>query len=406
MTREIGSCRNEFPSLQRQLNGRSVVYLDGPAGTQVPISVIEAISNYYKTSNANSHGQFATADETDELLEQVRGKVAAFLGATDGSTISYGQNMTTLCYSLAKAIGRICKPGDQILITEMDHEANRGPWLSLKEFGVELIEVKMTPDGVLDYGDFASKISSKTKLVALGYASNLTGTINDVHLIRKLTKEVGAYLMIDAVHFAPHYSIDVQAIDCDFLICSAYKFYGPHVGLLYSKPGLLDRLPTDHLITQEHDAPYKIETGTLNHAAITGVGAAIDFLASFGEGSELSNQLEDAFQKITRHEFNLGKRLHDGLADIEGVMITGLPFNEMNRTPTVSFYHPKVKAEKMCKLLGEKGIFAWDGHFYAQRAVEVLGLLEKGGVTRLGVSLYTTEEEIDYTISKIKGILN
>lgn len=403
--KKLSECRTDFPSLKREHNGRPLVYLDGPAGSQIPQSVIEGISDYYKTCNANTHGQFITTNETDDLMSNVRHKMATFLGAESATDISFGQNMTTLCYSLSRAIGRTLTAGDEVLITQLDHEANWGPWLSLEQLGIVVKEVEMLPKGVLDYSDFEQKVNERTKLVAVGYASNLTGTINDVRMARQLADKVGALLVIDAVHYAPHFPIDVNDLGCDFLLCSAYKFYGPHVGVLYSKPGALDNLPTDRLITQEQTAPYLIETGTLNHAAFAGAGAAIDFIESFGEGHDKRARIVNAMTNISYHEQALGKRLYDGLLNIEGIIVKGLDFSQMNRTPTVSFYKEGITAEEICKQLGAKSICGWDGHFYAQRAVEKMGLLDKGGVTRLGVSIYTTEEEIDYTVEVIREIL-
>jgi len=400
----LSLCRQDFPSLHRMYRGRPLVYLDGPGGTQVPQPVIDAISQYYQTSNANTHGQFITSQETDALMQHVRTGVADFLGAEGPESISFGQNMTTLCFSLSQALARTFSPGDEIVITELDHEANRGPWLALKEQGLVVKEVKMTAPGVLDYDDFRRKVTDKTKVVAVGYASNLTGTVNDLATARKLTSNVGAYLVIDAVHYAPHFSLDVQRIDCDFLLCSAYKFYGPHVGILYSKPGLLDQLPTNRLVTQEQQAPYLIETGTLNHAAIAGVGAAIRYLASFGQGASLREQLIDAFARISEHERARGQQLYEGLSSLEGVEIKGLDFTSGPRTPTLSFFKEGITAEEICAQLGKRSVIGWDGHFYAWKAVEAMGLLDKGGVTRLGVSLYTTEEEIDYTLAMLRTI--
>ena len=400
----LSHCRQDFPSLHRMYCGRPLVYLDGPGGTQVPQPVIDAISQYYRTSNANTHGQFITSQETDTLLHRVRSELADFLGAESPETISFGQNMTTLCFSLSQALARTFSPGDEIVITELDHEANRGPWLALKEQGLTVKEVKLAPPGVLDYDDFRRKVTDKTKVVAVGYASNLTGTVNDLDMARELASAVGAYLVVDAVHYAPHFSLDVQHVDCDFLLCSAYKFYGPHVGILYSKPGLLDQLPTNRLITQEQQAPYLIETGTLNHAAIAGVGAAIRYLADFGRGNSLREQLIDAFTRISEHERARGQQLYEGLSSLKGVEIKGLDFTSGLRTPTLSFFKEGTTSEEICAQLGERSVIGWDGHFYARKAIETMGLLDKGGVTRLGVSLYTTEEEIAYTLEVLRAM--
>jgi len=216
----------QFPALKRQEDGKSFVFLDGPAGTQVPQSVIDAISSYYQNSNANAHGAFITTQETDQILDDTRRKIATFLGAEGPHTISYGPNMTSLNFSLSRAMGRILQAGDEILITQLDHEANRGPWLALREQGIIVKEIPLLPEGVLDYEAFEDLLSHRTRLVAMGWASNILGTINQIRKVRALSHKVGAWLLIDAVHYAPHFSIDVQKIGCDFLLCSAYKFYG------------------------------------------------------------------------------------------------------------------------------------------------------------------------------------
>lgn len=396
--------RSHFPALQRTANGRPYIYMDGPAGVQIPQSVIDAVSNYYAHSNANTHGVFVTSRETDEILDGVRERMADFLGAEGPETISLGQNMTTLNFMLSRAIVRTLQPGDEILITQLDHEGNRGPWLSLRERGIIVREVTLKQEGVLDYEDFASKINERTRLVAMGYSSNILGTVNDIALIRRLTHQVGAWLLIDAVHAAPHFSIDVQAMGCDFLLCSGYKFYGPHVGILYSRPGLLDRLQPDRLRTAYQHAPYSIETGTLNHAAIAGVGAAVDFIAQLGTGETRRQQLVTAMHRIQQHELELVTRLYYGLKKIQGVHIYGLPVEHVMRAPTLAIGVHALRPEAVCEKLAEAHIFAWDGHFYAIRATEVLGLLEKGGVTRLGISLYTTQEEVDAVIAEFAKI--
>lgn len=396
------STRESFPSLSRFHNEKPLIYLDGPGGTQVPEQVIDAIAGYYQKSNANTHGAFITTQETDAVMTAVREKMATFLGATGPETISLGQNMTTLNYSLSRAIGRALQPGDEVLITQLDHEANRGPWLTLRDVGIRVREVTLLPNGTLDYEDFEQKVNENTRLVCMGMSSNAIGTVNDFKRIRELTYKVGAWLLLDAVHYAPHFSIDVQAIGCDFLVCSAYKFYGPHVGILYSKPGLLDRLPTDRLRTTDQFAPYSIETGTLNHAAMAGVSAAIDFLASLGKGKNMREKLVDAYDKISQHEFALASALHAGLKSMKKVKVVGQGFSSLSRTPTVSFTVEGKTPEQICKALAEENICAWDGHFYAVRAMEVLGLLERGGVTRLGISLYNTEKEIEQVLKKLK----
>jgi cysteine desulfurase family protein (TIGR01976 family) len=393
-----------FPSLSRLHNEQPLIFLDGPAGTQVPTSVIESISNYYKTSNSNAHGHFILTQETDQIIESTRAKVATFLGAEGGHTISFGQNMTSLNFALSRAIAPTLNPGDEIVITQLDHESNRAPWLHLRSQGVKVREVKLKADGLLDYKDFAEKINENTRLVAMGWASNIFGTINDVIKIRKLSHQVGALLLLDAVHYAPHLSIDVQAIGCDFLLCSAYKFYGPHVGLLYCKPGLLDRLQPYRLRTAYQHAPYSIETGTLNHAAIAGVKASIEFIETFGNGANERLRLVNALQNIHQHEINLARQLYDGLSSIKKVKIYGPPMDSIQRAPTLSFLYKGESSTSIGKYLAKHNICTWSGHFYAIKATEVLGLAEKGGVTRMGISLYNTEEDIAQTIEVMRQL--
>lgn len=401
----LKTCRQDFPSLTRSHRDRNLVYLDGPGGTQVPEQVIEAISHYYKNSNSNTHGTFVTTEETDRIIAQAREKMAAFLGATAPETISFGQNMTSLNFSLSKALARYLNLGSEILITELDHEANRGPWLSLRDYGFIVKEVKLTPDGTLDYGDFQEKLTDRTGLVAVGYASNALGTVNDLERIRSWTRQTGSLMVVDAVHYVPHFPLNITVLDCDFLLCSAYKFYGPHVGILYSRPGLLDDMPTDRLATQNPAAPNRIETGTLNHAALAGVGAVIDYLASLGVGVDLRRQLLDAFAQIQAHEYNLYINMYKDLSEIEGISIIGPPPDPNGHTPTISFTLEGYSPVEVCRFLASKSICAWDGHFYARSAIEKLGLLEQGGVTRLGVNMYNSQEEVEYTVDCIKQLL-
>lgn len=396
--------RNQFPSLKRKIKNKPCIYLDGPAGTQVPESVIKSISQYYRKSNANTHGTFATSVETDKVMSSTRDLVACFLGAEGGHNISLGQNMTSLNYSLARALGRYFHPGDEILITQLDHESNRGPWLSLQSEGIIVREVNMKSDGTLDYKDFENKIGERTRLVCMGLASNISGAVNNVELIRKLSYKVAALLLIDAVHYAPHFSINVSELGCDFLLCSGYKFYGPHVGILYSKTGLLDMLPTDRLRTSSQHAPYSIETGTLNHAAIAGVKASIEFIESLGKGNTRSARLENAMTKITSHERKLATLLFKGLKTNKNIEIVGPSFSRGQRAPTISFIHKSKSAIEICKFLATENIFTWAGHFYAIRATEVLGLLEKGGVVRMGMSVYCQSSDIKKTLDCLKNL--
>ena len=397
--------RSEFPSLLTQdEKGNQVVYLDGPGGTQVPTSVIESISDYYKECNANTHGEFLSSKKTDEIMDNMREKVSVFLGAESKSCISIGQNMTTLSYSLARAFSKIFKQGDEVIITELDHEANRGPWKTLENIGVKLIEVKLLKDGTLDYNDFKNKINDKTVLVAMGMSSNAIGTLNDFRQIRDYLKNHNALFLLDAVHYAPHFSIDIDDLGCDFLLCSAYKFYGPHVGLLYSKPGLLEKIQPERLVVQDQFAPFIIETGTLNHAACNGVAAAIDFIASIGDGKTYKEKLIDAYNSLGKHEFKLASYLYSELKKLDKIDVIGTDFKSVKRTPTVSFVHDEFTANEVCQKLAQENICAWDGHFYALKAIQVLGLEEKGGVIRLGISAYNSLDEINRTVKAVSKI--
>ncbi len=299
------SRRKDFPSLACTYNGHTLAYLDGPGGTQVPQAVIDAVTDYFTNCNANAQGYFVTSIESDELIAEARETVAAFLGTENGDTISFGQNMTTLNYALSRALEKSLHPGDEVLITQLDHEANRGPWLRLRERGVVVREVKLLPNGTLDMDDFSKKITENTRLVAMGFSSNALGTVNDVSTVRRWTYEVGAYLLVDAVHFVPHFPIDVKSLGVDFLLCSAYKFYGPHVGILYAKEGLLEQLDCERVSTQDHRAPYRIETGTLNHEGIAGVKATVEYISTYGEGDTLREKIVSAMERISSYEHEL-----------------------------------------------------------------------------------------------------
>ena len=397
--------RDYFPSLNRvNSSNQQIIYLDGPGGTQVPIQVIEAISQYYLRSNANTHGEFITSQETDLVMDDLRFKVSVMLGAESPNTISIGQNMTTLNYSLARALSRKFKEDDEVIVTELDHEANRGPWMILKEVGVKIIEVNLMQNGTLDYSDFKSKINDKTVMVCMGMSSNALGTLNSFNKVKEYLKDRKCLFLLDAVHYAPHFSIDVKDLNCDFMLCSAYKFYGPHISFLYSKPGVLQELNPDRLVVQDQEAPYIIETGTLNHAACSGVSAAIDFISSLGQGSTYREKLESAYLQISDHEFSLAKHLYESLEGFDKTTVIGPDFSTRERTPTVSFVHSEYSPQKVCALLAKQNICAWDGHFYALKAIQQLGLESRGGVTRLGISLYNTRKEIDRVIEAIKSI--
>tara|TARA_S200000501_G_scaffold368297_1_gene405933 strand:- start:1237 stop:2454 length:1218 start_codon:yes stop_codon:yes gene_type:complete len=397
--------RDYFPSLNRvNSSNQQIIYLDGPGGTQVPIQVIEAISHYYMRSNANTHGEFITSQETDLVMDDLRFKVSVMLGAESPNTISIGQNMTTLNYSLARALSRKFKEDDEVIVTELDHEANRGPWMILKEVGVKIIEVNLMQNGTLDYSDFKNKINDKTVMICMGMSSNALGTLNSFNKVKEYLKDRKCLFLLDAVHYAPHFSIDVTDLNCDFMLCSAYKFYGPHISFLYSKPGILNDLNPDRLVVQDQEAPYVIETGTLNHAACSGVSAAIDFISSLGKGSTYRKKLESAYLQISDHEFNLAKHLYESLQGFDKTTVIGPDFSTRERTPTVSFVHSEYSPQEVCANLATQNICAWNGHFYALKAIQQLGLESSGGVTRLGISLYNTKKEIDRVIEVIQSL--
>jgi cysteine desulfurase family protein (TIGR01976 family) len=396
-------CRGDFPSLSGTFGGHPVAFLDGPGGTQVPKPVIDAIVDCYRNRNVNTHGNFQLSAELDTRILEARCAVADLLGAQGHEQISIGQNMTTLAFSLSRAIGRTIRPGDEVLITQLDHEANRGPWQSLQERGAVVREVPLLPTGELDYAQMRNLINEKTRLLALGCSSNAIGTVNDLALARKLTRQAGALLILDAVHYAPHFPVDVQQLDPDFLLCSAYKFYGPHVGILYSRPGTLDTLTTDKLIVQDDAAPYRIETGTLNHPAIEGVGAAVDYLARFGRGATRKQTVHDAIAAISVYEHELGGYLWSALEELPGVHLWGVKFSSAVRAPTVSFTVDDVDPSFIAKSLDKVGICVWDGSFYAPRPVDILNI-PGGSLLRVGFSMYNTKEEAERLVKCVAAL--
>ena len=396
-------CRGDFPSLWRTFSGHPVAFLDGPGGTQVPKPVIDAIVDCYRNRNVNTHGNFPPSAELDERMLEARCAVADLLGAQGHEQISIGQNMTTLAFSLSRAIGRTIRPGDEVLITQLDHEANRGPWQLLQERGAIVREVPLLPTGELDYAQMRNLITDKTRLLALGCSSNAIGTVNDLALARDLTRQAGALLILDAVHFAPHFPVDVKQLDPDFLLASAYKFYGPHVGILYSRPGALDTLTTDKLIVQDDAAPYRIETGTLNHPAIEGVGAAVDYLARFGRGATRKQTVHDAIAAISVYEHELGAYLWSALEELPGVHLWGVKFSSAARAPTVSFTVDDVDPGFIAKSLDKVGICVWDGNFYAPRPVEILNI-PGGSLLRVGFSMYNTKDEADRLVKCVAAL--
>ncbi len=411
--------RNQFPALSLKVNGYPAAFFDGPGGTQVPRRVLDAVTDYLVHCNANAGGKFFTSSNSDHVIKEARLAMADFLGAGPDE-IAFGQNMTTMNYQLALALAR--RPGRrrEIIITEIDHEANRGPWLDLEERGYTIREVKMDPETcTIDMKDYRDKLSENTFVAAFNYASNGVGTINNVEELIRLAREAGAISVVDAVHYALHGPIDVKKIGADYLLCSAYKFFGPHIGILYGKKDLFSELPAYRLRTQSDSIPHLIETGTLNHEGIAGASEAVHFIADLGKrfgrqerktgiaGEEhLSGRRRNVLagmEAMERYEQPLAEKMLDELSSIRRVRVYGPP-RDYPRTSTISFTVEGINAGRVAAELGQKGLFVWDGHFYAIRLVEKLGLDQCGGLVRAGLCPYNTEEEIDRLLEEIRRI--
>jgi len=405
--------RRQFPALKNSLSGQPIAYLDGPGGYQVPDRVIKAMENYLLNSNANADGSFSTSVKTDQMLANSRKVFADFFNCS-WEEVAFGANMTTLNFALAQALMREMKVGDRVIITEIDHEANRAPWLELQERGIVVDEVALNIDTcTLNMNDLEKKLSSTTKVVAFNYASNAVGTINDVSKIVAMAHDVGAFTVLDAVHYAAHGPIDVQEIGTDFLLCSAYKFFGPHVGVMYAKKEVLSKLRTMRVMPQRAYPPYKIETGTLNHEGIAGAAEAVEFAADIGErfGTDFTQRLSGlqgrrrnivaGLLTFESYEQQLTKYLLDELSEISGITIYGPP-EGYPRTSTVSFTYADYNAREVAQYLASKGLFVWDGDFYATTLVERLGLTGRGGLIRIGIAPYNTKEELERVVVALK----
>lgn len=399
--------RAHFPALERLHNGRAVAYFDGPGGTQVPRAVADAMVDYLYHHNANTHWEYPTSAETDEALDYARRAFADFLNASP-EEIVFGANMTTLTFHLSRSLGRQLSSGDEIIVTELDHHANIDPWRELaRERDLRLRTVRMIPEtGQLDWEEFNQLLGSKTKLVALGAASNALGTINDVRAAAELAHQAGAAVFIDAVHYAPHALIDVRALGCDFLACSAYKFNGPHVGILYGRRDLLQSIDFPRLRPASDTAPERAETGTLNHEGIVGAAAAVDFLASLNSsGGTRRQRLGLVFEELHTRGARIAKTLWGLLSTIDGVHLYGPPPGSSPRTPTIAFTIKGVPSEDVARRLAEHGVFTSHGDFYASTVVERLGLSDEG-LVRAGCAIYTTSEEIWRLVEGVRAICN
>jgi cysteine desulfurase family protein (TIGR01976 family) len=402
--------RPHFPSLSQTQDGRPIVFFDNPGGTQCPQMVIDAVSGYLLCDNANHGGAFATSQRSDAMLHDAHQAMADMLGAADASEIVFGANMTTLTFGVSRALARELKPGDEIVITRLDHDANVSPWLLVAlDTGAVIRWVDIHEDDVtLDMASFESQINGKTKIVATGYASNAVGTINDVKTIVEMAHAVGALAFIDAVQYVPHGPTDVQALGCDFLVCSAYKFFGPHVGILYGKYDLLERLSAYKVRPADDRPPYKFETGTLNHEGIAGTRAAVEYLAQLADISgNRRNRVLTGMTVIREYEQTLSARLIAGLQRIKGLKIWGItdPARLDRRVPTVSFTLEGLSPREIAEYLGQRGIFVWDGNYYALAVMERLGLQPTGGMLRVGLAHYNTPEEVDRLLEALEALV-
>lgn len=395
--------RARFPALERVHEDRKVAYFDGPGGTQVPKSVVDAMRDYLLHHNANTDWAYPTSAETDALIASARAALADFLNA-DASEVAFGNNMTTLTFHLARALGAAWGPGDEIVITDLDHHANVAPWRRLeRERGVTVKRVGVDlARGQLDWDSLQAALGPKTRLLAIGAASNALGTISDVTRAGRLAHDAGAMVFVDAVHYAPHALVDVRKFDCDFLACSPYKFYGPHTGVLFGKRRHIEALDVPRLDPAHDNSPDRLETGTLNHEGMVGAAAAVDFLASLSTGATRRKRLETAFAGLHARGQELVERLWSGLSALKGVTMYGPP-PDQPRTPTVSFTMAGRDARSVAEHLATRALFVSHGDFYAQTIVELLGH-GADGLVRVGCACYTSEEEVERLIAGVAEI--
>ena len=392
--------RARFPALERVHEDRPVAYFDGPGGTQVPKSVVDAVRDYLLHHNANTDWAYPTSIETDALIASARLALADFLNA-DASEIAFGNNMTTLTFHLARSLGAAWGPGDEIVVTDLDHHANVAPWRRLeRERGVTVRSIGVDLErGQLDWESLKSSLGPRTKLLAIGAASNALGTINDVKRATRLAHDVGATVFVDAVHYAPHALVDVRAFDCDFLACSPYKFYGPHTGVLFGKKERIEALDVPRLDPAHNNSPDRLETGTMNHEGMAGAAAAVDFFASLSSGATRRKRLETAFAGLHARSQELVERLWGGLSALRGVTMYG-PTPDQPRTPTVSFTMRGRNSREIAEHLATRALFVSHGDFYAATIVELLGHAADG-LLRVGCACYTSAEEVERLIAAV-----
>ena len=402
----IAWVREQFPALKLSIDRMPAIFLDGPGGTQVPESVIRAVSDYYRTSNSNLGGQFLTSRNTLAIVQRARAALAEFFNASHAEEIVFGQNMTSLTFCLSRVLAKSWAPASELIVTSLDHDANVSPWrLAAAEKGATVKTWEFRKENCsLDLEDLRRLISDRTVLIAVTLASNAVGSLADVQSVAKLAKEVGAKLFVDAVHFAPHGKIDVQMLGCDFLACSAYKFFGPHIGVLWARREWLTQTESFKVRPASDEPPGKWETGTQSFESIAGTLAALDYLRNLASRTSATTSLNAAMDSIRRYELGLSEQFLSSIARNRRVKVYGIsdPKQVAKRTPTFALrlegMHPDVAAQK----LGERGVLVWSGHFYAVDLIERLGLSEQGGVIRVGFVHYNTVEEVDRTLEALE----
>jgi len=406
---DVAWCRRQFPGLARRVGQEPAVFFDGPAGSQVPERVIDAVARYLAHTNANHDGVFPTSRESDALLAEAHRGLADFVGAEDPREVVFGANMTSLTFALSRALARAWEPGDELLVTRLAHDANVTPWvLAARDAGLSVRHVGIRPeDCTLDLADLESKLSGRTRLVAVACASNAVGTINPVPQIVEAARYAGAMVFLDAVHYAPHRLIDVEAWGCDFLVCSAYKFFGPHVGVLWGRSELLETLPAYKVRPAPDESPGRWMTGTQNHEGIAGTLAAVDYLAELGRRVDPRAwsrrlALRAAFRAIAAYERELIEELLAGLSELRRVRVWGIadPKRLDERVPTVSVTHSQLTPRDLARHLADHGIFVWHGNFYALPLTTALGL-EPEGLVRIGLLHYNTREEVQRLLAAL-----
>ena len=400
----VDAIRKQFPSMTRRHGGKPVAYLDGPGGTQVPKYVVDRVGDYLLHHNANTHWKYPTSAETDEMILDARGALADMMNGSPDE-IAFGANMTTLTFHIARGLARGWSPRDRVVVTELDHHGNVAPWQAVQqERGVQLEMAKMrTADGSLDYDDLERKINDETRLVAIVAASNALGTIVDIPRVAAMARAKGALVYVDAVHFAPHMPVDVKAMDCDFLACSAYKFYGPHIGVVWGRRQVIEQLDVPKLQPAPSESPERLETGTQNHEGIIGAGAAVDWIASLaGKTGSRRQRLSASLNELHHRGEALFAQLWNGLGAIKGVTRFGLPPGS-RRTPTISFRVAGKSSDAVAVALAKKGLFVSHGDFYAATIIERLGGWPDG-VVRVGCSAYTTASEIERVVDGVAAL--